>query len=69
MIKFILKFIGSEEKKEVFIDDQTFFDYSNGVDNGINESSDSDSANLILDLGTNDYKIKYSNSFNHVVLN
>ena len=24
MIKFILKFMGSEEKKEFFIDDQTF---------------------------------------------
>ena len=31
MIKFILKFINSNETREVFMDEQTFSEYSDGI--------------------------------------
>lgn len=69
MIKFILKFINSKEKKEVFMDNQTFFDYSTGISSENTEGVEPESLNIILDFKDNNYKIKYTNFNSRVVLN
>lgn len=69
MIKFILKFINSNETREVFMDEQTFSEYSDGINKENIEGLEPESLNIILDLKDNDYKIQYVNVKSRVVLN